>query len=116
MFESIACFGVHIRHPRVHVPAFPDSYLPGVDSIMQFTAGRNQIGLTERQIAYCVEAWAVLCADKPIAFDTSEAVQYASRTRFDEAQNTVFLGADACLEMGSTRMPGCPRLPAWRMS
>ena len=62
---------------------------------MRFTAGRNQIGLTERQIAYCVEAWAVLCADRPIAFDTSEAVQYASRTRFEEARNTVFLGADA---------------------
>ena len=62
---------------------------------MRFTAGRNQIGLTERQIAYCVEVWAVLCADRPIAFDTSEAVQYASRTHFDEAQNTVFLGADA---------------------
>jgi hypothetical protein len=21
MLESIACFGLHIRHPRVHVPA-----------------------------------------------------------------------------------------------
>src|SRR5215510_9409354 len=62
---------------------------------MRVTAGRNQVGLTERQIAYCVEVWAVLCTDRPIAFDTSEAVQYASRTRFDEAQNTVFLGADA---------------------
>jgi hypothetical protein len=61
---------------------------------MRFTAGRNQVGLTEKQIAYCIEAWAVLCADRPIAFDTSEAVQYASRTRFNEAQNTVFLGAD----------------------
>jgi hypothetical protein len=30
MFESVLCFGLHIRHPRVHVPAFPDSYLPGV--------------------------------------------------------------------------------------
>ena len=50
-------------------------------------AGRNQIGLTERQITYCVEAWVVLYADRPIAFDTSEAVQYVSRTRFDEAQN-----------------------------
>ena len=30
MFVSIACFGLHIRHPRVHVPAFADSYLPGV--------------------------------------------------------------------------------------
>lgn len=63
--------------------------------LMRFTAGRNEIGLTERQIAYCVEAWTVLCADRPIALDTSEAVQYASRTRFNEAQNTVFLGADA---------------------
>jgi hypothetical protein len=62
---------------------------------MRFTAGRNQQGLTEKQIAYCVEVWAALCADQPIAFNTSEAVQYASRTRFDEVQNTVFLGADA---------------------
>ena len=30
MFESVMCFGLHIRHPQVHVPAFPDSYLPGV--------------------------------------------------------------------------------------
>jgi hypothetical protein len=62
---------------------------------MRFTAGRNQIGLTEKQIAYCIEAWDVLCADQPIAFNTSEAVHYASRTRCHEAQNMVFLGADA---------------------
>jgi hypothetical protein len=30
MFESIVCCGLDIRHPRVHVPAFPVSYLPGV--------------------------------------------------------------------------------------
>ena len=30
MFVSIACYGLHIRHPRVHVPAFADSYLSGV--------------------------------------------------------------------------------------
>ena len=35
MFESIVCFGVHTRTPQVHVPAFPDSYLPGVDSITE---------------------------------------------------------------------------------
>jgi len=35
MLESIVCFGVHTRTPRVHVPAFPDSYLPGVDSITE---------------------------------------------------------------------------------
>ena len=50
---------------------------------MRFTAGRNQMGLTEKQIAYCVEAWVALCADQPIAFNTSEAVHYASRTRFN---------------------------------
>jgi hypothetical protein len=62
---------------------------------MRFTAGRNQRGLTEKQIAYCVKVWAVLCADQPIALETSEALQYASRTRFNEVQNAVFLGADA---------------------
>lgn len=30
MFVSIVCYGLHIRQPRVHVPAFADSYLPGV--------------------------------------------------------------------------------------
>jgi len=62
---------------------------------MRFTAGRNQVGLTEKQLQYCAGAWAVLCADQRIVFNTSEAVQYASRTHFNETQNTVFLGADA---------------------
>jgi hypothetical protein len=35
MFESIVCFGVPMRHPRVPVPAFLDSYLPGVNSITE---------------------------------------------------------------------------------
>jgi hypothetical protein len=30
MFVSLAGYAVDIRHPRVHVPAFADSYLPGV--------------------------------------------------------------------------------------
>ena len=30
--ESIVCWGLHIRHLRVPVPAFPESYLSGVDS------------------------------------------------------------------------------------
>ena len=34
-FESVRCFGLPMRHPRVHVPAFPDSYLPGVHSITE---------------------------------------------------------------------------------
>jgi len=35
MFESVMCFGLHIRTPRVHVPAFPDSYLSGVYSTLK---------------------------------------------------------------------------------
>jgi hypothetical protein len=35
MFVSLRCFGLHIRHPQVHVPAFPDSYLPGVHRITE---------------------------------------------------------------------------------
>jgi hypothetical protein len=48
---------------------------------MRFTAGRNQRSLTEKQIAYCKEVWAALCADQPIALETSEAVQYAFNTK-----------------------------------
>lgn len=58
-------------------------------------AGRNQTGLTKQQIEYCLEAWAVLCADLPVELDVSEATQNLSRTRFNEGQNKVFLGADA---------------------
>jgi hypothetical protein len=35
MFESITCFGLGTRKLRVHVPAFPDSYLPGVGIITE---------------------------------------------------------------------------------
>jgi hypothetical protein len=35
MFASIAGFGLPMRHPRVHVPVFPDSSLPGVDRITE---------------------------------------------------------------------------------
>ena len=38
MLVSITCFGVHTRTPRVHVPAFPASYLPGVYSITESRA------------------------------------------------------------------------------
>jgi len=30
MFVSLAGYALDMRHPRVHVPAFADSYLPGV--------------------------------------------------------------------------------------
>lgn len=62
---------------------------------MMLAAGRNQAGLTDKQIEYCVEVWEVLRADRQIALDITEASQNFSRTRFNEDQNTVFLGADA---------------------
>jgi len=62
---------------------------------MRLAAGRNQAGLTDKQIEYCLEVWAVLRADRQLALDISEASQNFSRTRFNEAQHTVFLGADA---------------------
>ena len=69
--------------------------LRSIGRLMRFTAGRNQRGLTEKQIAYCMEVWAALCGDQPIVLETSEAIQYASRTRFNEVQKVVFLGVDA---------------------
>jgi hypothetical protein len=35
MFVSIACYGVHIRHLRAHVPAFTDSSLSAVHSLTE---------------------------------------------------------------------------------
>lgn len=57
-------------------------------------AGRNQTGLSERQIAYCLKAWQELCAGRPIELDTAQASQHSSTTRFVEEQNRVILGAD----------------------
>ncbi|NOT58317.1 MAG: hypothetical protein HOP18_27250 [Deltaproteobacteria bacterium] len=62
---------------------------------MMLTAGRNQAGLTDTQIEYCVEVWEILRAGQPIRLDVSEARQNFSCTRFNEGQNTVMLGADA---------------------
>ena len=62
---------------------------------MMLAAGRNQVGLTDKQIEYCMEVWTILRANQPILLDVSEARQNFSRTRFNETQHTVFLGADA---------------------
>ena len=62
---------------------------------MMLAAGRNQAGLTDTQIEYCLEVWAALHADGQVPFDILEASQNFSRTRFNEAQNKVFLDADA---------------------
>lgn len=60
-----------------------------------FAAGRNATGLTERQIEYCREAWGILCGDRPVEFDCSTAHENSSKTRFNEDQQKVYLGADA---------------------
>ena len=61
---------------------------------MMLAAGRNQAGRTDQQIEYCVEVWTILRANQPTLLDISEAKQNFSRTRFNETQNKVFLGAD----------------------
>lgn len=42
----------------------------------------------------------MLCADKPLELDTSEAMQYGSRIRFSAEQNKVFLGTDTLPGVG----------------
>ena len=60
-----------------------------------FVGRRNTTGLTERQIEYCLLAWAVLCGDEPRTLVTAEAYLDGSRTRFVENRNVAYLGADA---------------------
>ena len=60
-----------------------------------FLGRRNSTGLTERQIEYCLLAWAVLCGDEPRTLVTDEADLDSSRTRFVEDRNVTYLGADA---------------------
>jgi hypothetical protein len=78
------------------------------------SAGRNQTGLTERQIAYCVDAWEALCGDQPIELDVSEASRQSSQTRFVEVLNKVALTRFQVSAWMQIR--GCPRSPAWPMS
>jgi len=60
-----------------------------------FLGQRNRIGLTERQIEYCIRAWQVLCDDEERVLIVDEAMRDGSRTRFVEDRNVVYLGADA---------------------
>src|SRR5215831_9027730 len=46
MLVSLTGYAVDIRHPRVHVPAFADSYLPGVT--VSLKAGRSTYKALER--------------------------------------------------------------------
>ena len=57
-------------------------------------AGRNQVGLTEHEIARCVEAWEVLCGDRVRELVVEQAREHSSHTRFNEADGKVYLGAD----------------------
>jgi hypothetical protein len=57
-------------------------------------SGRNQTGLTESEIAQCVNAWEVLCGDRKIELVTTEAATHSSQTRFNESDSKVYLGAD----------------------
>ena len=57
-------------------------------------AGRNQVGLSEREIEYCQKAWRLLCGDKEIGLVTANASKHSSRTYFNEKDARVYLGAD----------------------
>jgi hypothetical protein len=55
---------------------------------------RNQEGLNEDQIRYCMLAWDLVREGLDIPLDISEATISGSKTRFNEDRNTVILGAD----------------------
>jgi hypothetical protein len=57
-------------------------------------AGRNQVGLNEREIRYCLEAWELLCGENKRELIITEASRHSSRTRFNEIDGKVYLGAD----------------------
>jgi hypothetical protein len=57
-------------------------------------AGRNQTGLTKREVAHCQWAWEALCGDRQIKLVITEATRHSSRTFFRDADQFVYLGAD----------------------
>lgn len=61
---------------------------------MLILAARNQVGLTAKEIEYCIKAWEVLCGTRKRVLITSGATNHSSRTRFLQNQNVVYLGAD----------------------
>ena len=60
-----------------------------------FLGRRNERGLTDHEIEFCVLAWRVLCGknQRPLILD--EATIDHSLTRFSEDLNVVYLGANA---------------------
>lgn len=57
-------------------------------------AGRNQSGLSKREIEYCLKAWEVLCGKKRRQLVTLAASRHSSRTHFSESDGLIHLGAD----------------------
>jgi hypothetical protein len=57
-------------------------------------SGRNQNGLSGREIEQCREIWRQLCGDEERDLVTMEASKHSSRTYFSEVDGLVHLGAD----------------------
>jgi len=57
-------------------------------------AARNHVGLTRREINHCIRAWELLCGQNRRALIISEAHKHSSKTRFNEVDGRVYLGAD----------------------
>ena len=100
--DALADPHVLARFWRVRIGAlsnevFQAGYLDAGYRLLRDGIETLEEGTIDRAAVYprrVIEA-AIRRADQPIAFNTSGAVQYTSRTRFNEVQNTVFLGADA---------------------
>jgi hypothetical protein len=60
-----------------------------------FLGRRNDRGLSDSEIEYCVLAWNILCGKDQKALILDEARIDHSSTRFVEHLNLVYLGADA---------------------
>jgi hypothetical protein len=58
-------------------------------------SGRNQSGLSDREIQHCLEVWRELCGGQERELVTSGASRHSSRTHFNENDGLVYLGADA---------------------
>jgi len=60
-----------------------------------FLGLRNDRGLSDGEIEYCVLAWRILCGEDQRILILDEAGIDYSRTRFIEDTNVVYLGANA---------------------
>ena len=58
------------------------------------SSSRNQRGLSESKIANCQAIWEYLGGNRVCLLIASEAADHGSRTRFSQAANAVYLGAD----------------------